>query len=757
LKNYSPIPTIAELALEYGTINKEQFSQIQHIFNNRRKKNEETSFPRIMLNLRMATQYQLSLLELIQEYLIIRAKGEAFGRLAVEKGYATEADIKTALLVQQQEFKRTKLKRLIGDILVESGSITEKQKKQILNEQALLDKYTTEILYPETVPDIDKNNKIESLEKDALSDYEKKFLEIKALDYEFAASVMEKGLASEPEVVSAQRLQEKLFNEKKEISFLGDILVGQNIITREQSDSILAEQNRRRSELSDPVLSVEISENNLEAQVRIHTKHIRPTLDDIKTALSDHSITQGIYSDPVLQCYLDSKKDRFTVARQDFSLELIKRHKTLYFFTVGKVNDQIKKKGEPLAEQTLSDERYLKKDLFDRPIEVPVGTMPLLRCGSGARVSSDRLKIFAGKTGFPSLSIDKKFYVHPIINVLEDADLRYGPLEAFANLNVSGVITGAYPVTAGNLKAVEIRGATIEAIGDVVVEIGITDAVIRAQGSIKARYIHNSTIQAFEDIHVNHEIMDSKIACSGQLKAENCRIFASEIAAKKGIIAGGIGSDKTNPCSIFIGSEHHILNEAEIVENKIRKLRSKVDLLEDKLRKESTKSNNLFQKMVELKIFYDRAKKKKDKIEHEFRLRKDTLPEIKQKNVVRLIQIFDGRMKSAIETLKKLNARKKISDNIIKQIENKIAAMLPAVKEETDQLETDRFLFFEWTRKQINIPEILITGKACQGTFFKGIYASLTLKEDLENIFVSERKKRHQNELSYEIQIKNNN
>lgn len=750
----STVPTIADLALEYGTINKDQFGQIHRVFKSKLEKGAEASFSKILLSLRMATKYQISLLQLIQDYQVIRAKGEAFGKLAIEKGYASKEDIDKALKLQQQEFKRIKLKRLIGDILVESKIITEHQKEDILQEQALLEKYADNILYPKSKKD-SKKEEAHSEKADPLSDYEKKFLEIKALDYEFAASVMEKGYASEPDVSRAQRVQEKLFNEKKELSFLGDILVEQGIITEEQNNIIMEEQNRQRPEIAKPSVIIEILKNNLEAIVHIQ-KNRHPSLRDIKTALLKKGITQGIYTDPVIQCFLDSGKERFTAAKQDFSLELIKSHKTHNFFKTGSVDDQIKKKGETLAEQTMTNEGYLKKDLFDNTVDMISKNTQLLRRGHGTRISSDNLKIFANKTGFPSLSIDKKYYIHPIINVLEDADLRYGPLEPYANLSVSGIVTGAFPVRAGNLKATEIRGATIEAIGDIIVDIGITNSVIRSQGNIQARYIHNSTILAFGDIIIDHEIMDSKVACSGRIKAEKSRVIASELAAKKGILVAGIGSEKTNACSIFIGSELHVVNESEIIEKKIIDVRAEIDLLEEKNKTEQLKRDNCFHKMVELKIFYDKAKIKKEKIEKEFSLKKNSFPKSKQKNIMRLLKNFDMRMKSTIVQLKKLNSKKKLADNNIKIISNKIETLLPAVRKKINQLETDRFLFFEWTRKQINVPEIYITGKVCQGTFFKGIYSSLTVEKDLENIFVSERQKRHQNDLIFEIKIKKN-
>ncbi|WDP84257.1 MAG: DUF342 domain-containing protein [Desulfobacter sp.] len=211
------------------------------------------------------------------------------------------------------------------------------------------------------------------------------------------------------------------------------------------------------------------------------------------------------------------------------------------------------------------------------------GTDFTVRCGSDTRRSKEKTCILAAKTGIPAISVERHLYIHPRINVLEDADQRYGPLEAYADLTVSGIITGAYPVTAGNLRAREIRGAKIEAIGDIHVNMGITDAVIRAQGDVHARYLHNCTIETFGNVYVKNEIFDSDIRCSGRVDSPNCRAIASEIYAKKGVVLAGIGSKKTLPCKIFAGSEHHILTQERQIKKQINLAREQINRLQEKM------------------------------------------------------------------------------------------------------------------------------------------------------------------------------
>lgn len=87
----------------------------------------------------LATRYQVGLLKLIRDYQVIKKKGELFGRIAIEKGYVTESDLKKAMALQRKAFRDSRMKKLIGDILVDKRIITEDQKLLVLREQTLLE------------------------------------------------------------------------------------------------------------------------------------------------------------------------------------------------------------------------------------------------------------------------------------------------------------------------------------------------------------------------------------------------------------------------------------------------------------------------------------------------------------------------------------------------------------------------------------------------------------------------------------------
>ncbi len=740
------IPNIAELALQYGTINTEQFHHLQKLYALKQKENSSISLGQLMLNLNFATQYQVGLLKLIEDYLIIKKQGEVFGRIAIEKGFATEEEIEKALEHQKKEFRRAKLKKLIGDILVESGVITVKQRNSILMEQTFLDTQVEKIL-SETPPDGNMPApEIPAIIEKDISEYEKKFLQIKALDREFSARVIEKGFATDSQIRIAQRAQEEAFEKENRIQALGDFMVRFKFMSEEQKNIVLKEQQRlegiiQTEENTD--LTVSISKDKMEAAVKINKNIEKLSFQDIHHALRSRGIKFGIYPDAILQGNLDMKNSEFIAATQAFSLDLIKNRKVSYSFNTGKIDAQEKRMGATLAEQSFGSEPHIKKDIFGNSLEQTKDHHLYFRCASGTRLSDDQTKIFAGKTGFPSLSAERKLYIHPAISILEDVDLRHGPLEPYANLKISGMLTGStYPVTAGDLYVKEIRDARVDAIGTVRSEFGITNSFISAQGDVHAKYLHNCRVETFGNIFIENEIIDSEVFSSGKIDSKQCRVVSSTLFAKKGIDLSGVGgSNRATACIIGAGTEHHILEKAEGLNREIKEICLPLDELKLKKDEQDKNANKIFQKMIELKLFHDRAKNKKAALSNEFKKKKDSANKEELKNIVTLVQAFEKRMEDALGSLKELNDAKKKFDKESNLLYQKIKKLEPDIEKRVFELKTDMLALFEWAKKQESRSNIKIRKQAFSGTIFKGVYSSLTIEIELTDFSVTEKQK----------------
>ncbi len=744
MQSSTEIPSLADLALQYGTINQDQFKHVRKLYQFRIKEGHRSDFEKILLTLNLANPYQIGLLKLIREYLIIKKQGEAFGRIAIEKGFANPEDIEKALEIQRKEFKRARLRKLIGDILVENRVITEKQKNDIIREQTFLDSETDKIISLEqdlSEPVADEANKNE---RDGLSltEFEKQFLKIKSLDMEFEAGVIEKKLATKEQISLARKEQEQSFATEKKLKGLGDVMVGLGFITQNQKNQIMDELRRQEAfcpTTSPAGIEVHISEDRMEAVVILDPDIKGIGVQDIRSALEARGIRFGIYPDAILQGHLDMKNHEFIGARQDFTVELIKNRKAAYYFSTDKVDGEEKKKGETLAEQYLGRETILKKDLFGNDIQKSNGYDLTFRCGAGARFSKDHTKAFAGRGGFPSLSIERKIFVHPPIHILEDADLKHGPIEDYANITVSGTLTGAYPVTAGTLTAREIRGARVQAIGSVTSRIGMTDSLISTQGDVHALYLHNCRIEAFGNVYVEKEIVDCVILCSGKIDSGGCRTLGSTLYAKKGMELGSVGSTRTRPCVIGAGTEHHLLEKVRQINDQIKAVSAALDDFKERKQRQDALSERTFKKMVGLKIFHDRAKAKKTKLIHAFKEKKESRTHQELKNIANLVYTFDKRMEDAITAIKTLNETKKKADGESERLVKIIQQVEAGIRKQIMDLKMNLTAVFEWARKQERHAWIRINGMAQPETSICGVYASLVLTDEMKRFSAIER------------------
>ncbi len=739
--DYTTIPTLARLALEYGTIQQDQYRQITALYDLGNKQDPVPDYADLLMGQGFATQYQVGLLQLIQEYHIIKHLGEKFGKIAIEKGFATKKDVRMALDHQKQEFRRAKIKKLIGDILVESGVITLKQKDAVLKEQAFLEHQGSQIYSRayQARSGLDQNK------TDApLTAYERQFLQTKALDQEFAAAVLEKRLASQRDVAIAKKVQEEAFEATQPIKALGDIMVDLGILTMAQKQIVMTEFDRSRQKEPGSLFShiqVTISPDKTGATVIIAEQDPALTsIETLKHALASANITHGIYPDPLLQAHLEKGDRKFTAAKNDCSADLIHHTQAACFLDTDGTDTGQKRKGEILMTQTAGPATYLKTDLYGKKSPKHRGTDFTFHCGGNTRPAKDGLGVVAAKTGVPCLSLDRKLFIHPVIHILEDADQRYGPLEPYADLSISGVLFGAYPVTAGKISAKEIRGAHIEALGDIKSNIGITDTTIRSQGDIHARYLHNCRIETFGNIYVKNEIIDSVILCSGKVDAKQCRVISSRISAKKGIVLGGIGSLRTRSCIIAAGSEHHITALGQSIEQEMLRIKESLEALKNKKKEQEQLVKKQFQKMVELKLFHDRAKYKKTILKKEWT--KIDTKTASEKNISKLIKTFDQRMEKSIAALKELNTEKKQHNAKILALENEITSLSPEIEKQILSLQQTQIAFYEWARLQKNTPKITVFGKAFQGTQLKGIFAATVLANDMKNFSAEEHEEK---------------
>ncbi len=599
------------------------------------------------------------------------------------------------------------------------------------------------------------------------------FLELKEKSRKFGSLAVKMGFATQQDIDNALKKQHMEFKRSKTQKMIGDILVEAKIITPAEKKSIVAEQQKISDKIQSgkskdkPVyrdipkqklqktvgtdnsivspMEIHVSEDAMEAWIRLSDDTgEKTTLNEIKNAIQKKGVIFGIYNDSLLQSKIDTGKNFFQAARGRFPA--VNKNMTIkYLFNTihdtpadfEDVNIKVKK-GTTIAILNSENTDSCGRTIFGRQTysDFYKNHAPrIFRCGKGAEASDDDTKAFAGRRGFPFLSMEKKLYVLSFINVLEDADLKFGPIEDFSNINVTGTLTGAFPVKAGRIKAREIRETRLYALEDIVVEIGITNARIITQGNVYAKYIHNSNIEAFGNIIVEHEIIDSTIVCSGKCETVKSRIIASTISAKQGIISAGAGSDPTEACILMAGREDHIINETDRIAETIELIKKKkTDLENQRNIIVEVKIKNLLKKMANLKLFYDRAKQEIDCI--------DNAPgknfSISDKDsYIKTMELRDGlekKMETIIKSLKQLNKQKKELETEKYDVEKKIEKIKPKIEKKIIEKKLDMENLFQWAEKKPAIPEIIVKGRLAQGTVLKGVFSTLKTKKEYKNI-----------------------
>jgi len=172
-----------------------------------------------------------------------------------------------------------------------------------------------------------------------------------------------------------------------------------------------------------------------------------------------------------------------------------------------------------------------------------------------------------------------------------------------------------------------------------------------------------------------------------------------------------------------------VLERARRIYLDIEKIHQQIDDLKIKKDKQDHYAKKIFQKMIELKIFHDRAKNKKKKLSIEFKQKKRSYEKKRLKNLVTLINAFEKRMKSSIASLKKMNETKKRHEKEKMILEKKINRLEPIIQKEISKLKIDLFSFLEWTRKQKSLSQIKINKEIYPGTILKGIFSSIEIEK----------------------------
>ncbi len=240
------------------------------------------------------------------------------------------------------------------------------------------------------------------------------------------------------------------------------------------------------------------------------------------------------------------------------------------------------KKGTVLAEKTPGGEAKNGQDIYGHTVNAVSGKDVPLLYGIGATLSEDSLKILAKVNGVPKFTLSQTIvaleeYVAPGNVDEETGDMLYD-----GNVNVRGSVKSGVKVSGNNITVLEVDGGTIEADGDVTVTRKIVGGTVCARGTLKAKSIHNANIACMGNVVADQEIVNSTISCAGSLIVQKGQVISSNVTAKSGVLARNLGSENTLACTIRVGHDGYLEQELNRIDSGMAQIDDAIAARQDK-------------------------------------------------------------------------------------------------------------------------------------------------------------------------------
>lgn len=448
-----------------------------------------------------------------------------FGAIALARGFVNKSVMALALEEQKEQFKKGIKPRRIGDVMVEAGLITMKQRNEVLT--------------------------------------------------------LQHRSCSLPDV--AGQLPAKTESVVNKPSTGQD---GQNIPgdCRESNDENRLDLMKQGVQICGGIL-LQVS---FDCQSAFLSKlcDMEPDIPAvvIRTALAEKGIVFGLVSDEQIEDFIRSPiadSILFCVA-QGGDASLGKAYKIEFFFNTdylktGGIDDfgnvdfkrrgprPLVEKGTVLAAKTAGRTPQPAKDVFGNAISAINNGDDPFRLGIGAVLSEDGQKVLAAVQGAPRITLAGLIAVHEEFYINGDIDKGTRLDEFDCNIRVTGSIKSGAGVYGVDVSAQEVNNGIIEANGDLTVADGINDARVYARGNVYAQSIINSEIVCMGDVVVKNEIADSKIECAGVCSITSGEVTSSRVTAKMGLMAQSIRSGTAGPAEIKVG--HNAFFDRELEKN----------------------------------------------------------------------------------------------------------------------------------------------------------------------------------------------
>ncbi len=676
------IPATARVAIQKKLITNEELEETLKYCESERQAGREKSFEDALVEKKYVTAEMM--MKLIAK--TVRKMNMILCEIAVEEGHVSQNHVDNALKIQAAKYKAGEL-ILISDLLINAGLLTEKTRDELFKSPKMKllnstkkkhytshgDKFKESEQYQQDIT-LGKfavkysfisraefgiglkylkkayrqgmNLRLERilLEKGFLDERKaqllhetKKFFETREPDIQFAGIAVNEEMITREISMTMLSKQLETFEKKQHCLTLSTIMTDEKLMTVEQCNSILKQQERElilESGVSDETTQtiVEQSENvetykseqasaeggNILDEVKMGSEILlnvgrdllqatiiipigyseKVTFEEIKNLRIEKGIVFGVVEDSEVEekLLLDNSEVRQIVVakgkppKPGKDAELLMNFQRDYL-NPGKVSGDghidfrdrgavpFTTKGSVLVEIIPEVEGSNGTNVFGDIIPVEPVKYVTVTAGEGVELSKDGLKILASEDGNPTMTASGEVAVRQEIIIPGDVDYNTGNILFSGHIIVKGMVKEGFHVSGGSLTVKEIDGGIIDLKGDLEVAGGILNATIKIEGNMQATYMADSTVESYGDVIIKKEIIDSTILTIGACKSTGTKIITSNISALNGIEAAQIGTDVSEKCVLKVGVNVHAENEIKSI-NEILEL--KIEILGEK-------------------------------------------------------------------------------------------------------------------------------------------------------------------------------
>jgi len=715
-----------------------------------------------------------------QNRLDVKNRPYCFGEIAIKEGFVTKEQIDQALEKQYSIFQKDRVIQLLGDVLIEMGLMTRKQRNTVLIIQKQVKFQEKGIHASDSGSDENDDFDIKALWNDLEALKKAEAEDTLYDDDDFIDDDLSEKEKNDPQVKSTfdDSFTEEdddpdsfFFDDPDDEDFFGKV---KPMEKNEKQKNMETAQEKTVQPPPKPVLKeivgkkiygpegygspvLTITSDNFEAYLCFQ-KDLPDgvTVDDIKTFLYQKGVTYGIADDEkIVQFMEDNEKNKINwkiaealrpIAATDDEIKIYfetERQKkgmkteqgTVDFKDRGELPQVAK--GTILAEKKPGVKGETGFNLLGKRIDVKAGKKQILKGGKGTYLSPDRLKLFAKIDGIPFVTSHGYISVLPELTVGSDVNMKTGHINFSGAVTIKGVVESGFKVKADSLVAQGIMGGEVDVKGDILINGGIIGATIKAQGKIKAKFIKSAKIQTIEDVIVEREILDSQIQTNGECVVQNGRILSSKIQATRGIFAVEIGSPSSPACQLIIGSTGEEDNIAMLNDD----IEEKKEILE-------TKEAPLLEIRAKLDEIEEQEKKIgkiKEQISAALPSITKTITELQRKNLKAELKKVQGRVKELNNSLQASKAKEKELQEDRKKIQNQLKVFddkqlqeIEDLKNEIQELEHKAKIVKELSQKDKSKMMVKVTGQITRGTLIRSGESKIILQDNFKNINIKE-------------------